>query len=319
MKNLGSFLVLALPLMLACGGDENVNGAGGTAGTPGTGGAGGTGPIFSADPPLLLDEDERPAMVEIPSDYNPSTSYPLVVVLHGAGVTGRIQAGFWRMFDVIDEKQFVMVYPDGINNVWNATEACCDPTGEVDDVGYITGLIEEAQEVYNIDADRVYLMGHSNGGFMSFRMACERSDLITAIVSLAGSTFDDPDDCQPATPPVSVLVVHGLEDQTIPYEGSMAGAFSFPGAVETVERFAVRAGCSVDDTASLDNIDLTDDYDGAETERVAYAMGCNEGLDAELWTLVQETCATSGCNAHIPVFTEVWADMTTDWLFRHSR
>ncbi len=188
MKNLASLLLLALPLTLGCGGDDGSSGVGGT---PGTGGAGGAGQVFSANPPLVLAEDERPAMVAIPSDYDPETSYPLLILLHGAGAWGELQANFFRMFDVIDDKQFVFVYPDGINNVWNATEACCDPTGEVDDVGYISGLIEEAQAVYNIDA--------------------------------------------------------------------------------------------------------------------------------ELWTLLPLECAAALCNPHIPVFTEVWADVTTDWLFRHSR
>ena len=67
----------------------------------------------------------------------------------------------------------------------------------MDDVGYLSGLIAEAEQTYNIDPKRVYLIGHSNGGFMSFRMACEASELITAIVSLAGSTFENPADCQP--------------------------------------------------------------------------------------------------------------------------
>jgi polyhydroxybutyrate depolymerase len=294
MKNLASFLLLALSLALGCGGGE-----------------GGTGAIFAADPPLALDEDERPAMVAIPSDYDPSISYPLLILLHGRGATGQLEAIYLRMFDVIDVKQFVFVYPDGISNAWNATEACCDPTGEVDDVGYISRLIGEAQEVYNIDANRVYLMGHSNGGFMSFRMACERSDLITAIVSLAGSTFDDPADCQPATLPVSALAVHGTDDETVPYGGSMNGAFSFPSAVETVERFAARAGCDVGSPTTLESINLTGD-DVAETERVAYTIGCDEATDFELWTIEG--------GPHIPVFIDTeWATRTTDWLLLHSR
>ena len=253
MKILASLLLLAFPLALGCSG-SGTGGGGGTGGA-GTGGTGGT--VFSAEPPLVLDEDERPAMVAIPFDYDPTKSHPLVVLLHGAGVFGGLQANFWQMFNVIDEKQFVFVYPDGIDGVWNATQACCDPTGEVDDVGYISGLIEEAQQVYNIDAKRVYLMGHSNGGFMSYRMVCERSDLITAIVTLAGSTFDDPADCQPATLPVSVLHVHGTDDQTVPYEGRTIGDFSYPGAVETTERFAARAGCDANATEPLGTIDLT--------------------------------------------------------------
>ena len=311
MKILASILLLTVSLALGCG-----SGSSGSDGTGGAGGAGGS--VFSANPPLLLDEDGRPAMVAIPSDYDSTSSHPLVIVLHGAGVWGELQANFWGLFDVVDQQQLVLVYPDGIDGIWNGGSCCGN--AEVDDVGYISGLIEEAQQVYNIDADRVYLMGHSNGGFMSFRMACERPDLITAIVSLAGSTFDDPSDCQPGSPPVSALVVHGTEDQTIPYEGSMEEGFRFPGAVETAERFAGLAGCNVDNVTALDNIDLTDDYDGAETERISYG-GCDEGLGTELWTIVEDDCAKSTCNGHIPVFvlTGTWASVTTDWLLNHSR
>ncbi len=311
MKNLASLLLLALPLTLGCGGDDGSSGVGGT---PGTGGAGGAGQVFSANPPLVLAEDERPAMVAIPSDYDPETSYPLLILLHGAGdqITGRLQAAWFQLFDVIDERQLVLVYPDGVDGRWNGA-GCCAATDEVDDVGYITGLIEEAQQVYNIDADRVYLMGHSNGAWMSFRMACERSELITAIVTLAGATWNDPNDCQPATLPVSVLNVHGTADMTVPYEGRGEGeAFPIPGAVETVERWAGRAGCDLAAATPLESMDLFPDIEGVETARVAYLEGCAQGIDAELWTI--------NGGPHIPVFigTE-WAALTTDWLLRHSR
>jgi polyhydroxybutyrate depolymerase len=315
MSKLPFVLLAALPLVFGCSdGDGGAGGGGGAGGSGGTGGM-----VFSADPPLVLAEEERPAMVAIPSDYDPEVSYPLLLLLHGAGVTGRIQAGFFLMFDAVEEKDFVLVYPDGIDNVWNATPACCDPTGEVDDVGYLSGLIEEAKQVYNIDEDRVYLMGHSNGGFMSFRMACERSDLFTAMVSLAGSTFQDPADCQPADPPVSVLIAHSPQDPTVAYEG-IVGEDGYPGAIEVAERFREQAGC-LDDPTVLPDVDLTDDWPGAETERVSYQLGCDEGLDVELWTIVtsEETCTRSTCNPHIPVFTDAWADTTIDWLFQHSR
>ncbi|MCZ6807376.1 MAG: hypothetical protein O7F08_10510, partial [Deltaproteobacteria bacterium] len=296
MKKLASLLLLALPLALGCSSsDGGSTGTGGTGGTAGTGGAGGS--VFSADPPLVLDEDERPAMVAIPSDYDPSTSYPLLILFHGIGFTGMIQAGFFQIFDIIDERQLVFVYPDGIDGAWNGA-GCCGDSGDVDDVGYITGLIEEAKQVYNIDEDRVYLMGHSNGSWMSFRMACERSELIAAIVTLAGATWNDPDDCQPATLPVSVLNVHGTADMSVPYEG---GDFQ-PGAVETVERFAGRAGCDLEATTSLESIDLFPTLAGVETHRVSYSTGCAEGIDAELWTIEE--------GPHTPVFLETeWASL----------
>jgi len=307
MKNLLAILVFAM--VLGCGSDDS-NNAGGTGGN--TGGTGGQ--DFSADPPLVIGSEERPAEVDIPTDYDPTVSHPLLMVLHGFGpFTGRIQAGFLGILNVVDEKHLVVLLPDGTlnedgNRFWNATEACCDPSDTVDDVGYLSGLIEEAKQTYNIDPNRVYLMGHSNGGFMSLRMACEASELITAIVSLAGSTFEDPADCQPATVPVSVLAVHGTADETIAYEGVDG---RFPGAVETAERFASAGGCDTDSPTDEGFVDLVPDLEGAETDKVAYSTGCDEGIDGGLWTIND--------GVHIPVFSADFADMTTDWLLRHSR
>ena len=299
-------LLIGLALLVGCGSSSE------------------SGSDFSPDPPTVIGTEDRPASVAIPKDYDSNTTYPLLMVLHGAGADGQTQAGYFQLFPLVDEKQFVMVYPNGElsdadRRLWNGA-GCCTSDDSVDDVGYLSDLIEEAKQTYNVDPKRVYLMGHSNGGFMSFRMACERTDLITAIVSLAGSTFDDPADCQPATLPVSVLAVHSTNDGTIFYDGgTTVFGGDYPGAVETVERFAAQAGCDVGSTTMLESIDLTNDYDGAETERVAYTTGCDAGLDAELWTLLPLECAATACNPHIPVFTEVWADVTTDWLFRHSR
>jgi polyhydroxybutyrate depolymerase len=318
MKTLICFLVLTMAL--GCGSTDSGN-TGGTGGTGGQAGAGGTGgQNFSPDPPLIIGGDERPAEVDIPTDYDPTASHPLVIVLHGFGTDGVTETGYLQLFDFVDEKQFVLIFPDGTLNdnddrFWNATQACCDPGNTVDDVGYLSGLIEEAKATYNIDPKRVYLIGHSNGGFMSFRMACEASELITAIVSLAGSTFDDPADCQPATTPVSVLAVHGTADATIPYEGRTSEPdreiFGFPGAVETVERFASAGGCDTNSPTDEGSVDLIPSLEGAETDKVAYSTGCDEGIDAGLWTLNE--------GGHIPFFSTAFADMTTDWLFRHSR
>jgi polyhydroxybutyrate depolymerase len=235
------------------------------------------------------------------------------MVLHGFGADGFVETAYLQLFDFVDEKQFVLIYPDGTLNdqdqrFWNGTPACCDFNDSVDDVGYLSGLIEEAEQTYNIDPKRVYLIGHSNGGFMSFRMACEASELITAIVSLAGSTFDDPADCAPATAPVSVLAIHGTADATIPYDGLPN---LYPGAVETTERAATAGGCDVGSPTAEGSVDLVPGIDGAETDKVAYSTGCDEGIDAALWTINE--------GGHIPVFSTEFADMTTDWLFGHSR
>lgn len=318
MKNLVSFLIIST--MLACGSDSastaGTGGSGGVGGMGGDGGSGGQG--FSSDPPLVLDADERPADVDIPTDYDPSVSYPLVVLLHGAGTDGRTQAGYLQLFNFVDEKQFIMAYPNGTPNeegrrLWNGA-VCCTGDDAIDDVGYISGLIEEAKETYNIDATRVYLIGHSNGGFMSFRMACEAPTLFTALVSLAGGTYEDPADCEPGTPPVSALIVHGTADLTIPYEGS-PGAYI--AGVEATERSAESAGCDPETSTFLESLDLLPAVDGDETDLYAYSTGCDEGLDAELWIMND--------GGHQPFFQALdsgkplFPELIIDWLYRHSR
>ncbi len=92
---------------------------------------------------------------------------------------------------------FVYATPDGTidgdgNRFWNATDACCNfDRRTVDDVAYLSSVIADIQGQLAIDPKRIAVVGHSNGGFMSYRMACERSDLVGAVVSLAGATFAD--------------------------------------------------------------------------------------------------------------------------------
>ncbi|UCH29247.1 MAG: prolyl oligopeptidase family serine peptidase [Myxococcales bacterium] len=276
---------------------------------------------FSPDPPLVIGTDERPASVAIPQDYDPEVTYPLLMVLHGRGADGQTQAGYFQLFPLVDEKQFVMIYPDGGKfnasgaRVWNGALCCAEPGDPIDDVGYLSDLIEEAKRTYNVDPKRVYLMGHSNGGFMSFRMACEASAFFTAMVSLAGSTWLDPDLCRPNTPPVSVLVVHGTADDTVFYDGGIFESdgmqYGYPGAVELSERSAATAGCDPETTTPLGMVDLVPSIEGEETERIGYRTGCDEGLGVELWTIED--------GPHIPLFTIDFADMATDWLFEQSR
>lgn len=280
----------------------------------------------ASNPPLTIGAD-RPAEVQIPSNYTATTRYPLIIVLHGYGVTGAIQSAYLGLNDRVDSKQFVMVRPDGTANAndtrfWNATPACCagvaaaeDNSGEdysgIDDVAYIRSLIEEAARTYSIDTSRIGLFGHSNGGFMALRMACESSDYVTALVSLAGSTFEDPATCAPASNPVSVLTIHGDLDETILYtEGAILGD-SYPGAVETSGRFASLAGCDAGNPLVQENLDVDGNIDGAETTVLNYA-DCNEDTAVEFWTIMG--------GPHIPFpWVPNAQDLYVDWLIDHPR
>jgi polyhydroxybutyrate depolymerase len=268
-----------------------------------------------ANPPLAIG-GERQANVDIPVDYNTATRYPLLVVLHGFGGSGLIQALYFDLIAMVDTRQYVLVRPDGTmsdrgSRFWNSNAWCCAFTPEqqeIDDVAYIRGLIEEAAATYSIDPTRVGLIGHSNGGFMSLTMACEASELVTAVVSLAGSTFEEFESCQPASCPLSVLAVHGTDDQVIFYEGKVA---TYPGATETAERYAILAGCDASNPVQAGELDLVTNLPGADTAVQAYP-GCLGDTEVELWTIDD--------GPHTPGPWQPGArDLFVDWLLDHPR
>jgi polyhydroxybutyrate depolymerase len=271
-----------------------------------------------ASNPTLEIGKSRPAQVLIPSDYNTSTRYPLIILLHGYGANGFVQMLYLGLDTRVDAKQYVLVTPDGTPDIegtrfWNSTPACCafsEQDRQVDDVSYIRSLVEEAAATYSIDTRRIGLVGHSNGGFMALRMACEASDIITAVVSLAGSTFAEDSSCAPASFPVSVLAMHGDSDQTIFYEGSPFEG-SYPGAKETIARFAAHAGCDTNNPFMSPGIDLVGSLEGDETIVLTYG-DCDQGADVALWTIVD------GPHSPFP-----WADAGVnaylDWIIEHQR
>ena len=130
----------------------------------------------------------------------------------------------------------------------------------------------------------MYLVGHSNGGFMSHRFACDRAGRVAAIVSLAGAQWKDPARCEPSQP-VNVLQVHGDRDESIELRGGRTPRRHLSGARETVATWAGKNGCdgTLGDTG--ERLDLAAPrLEGAETT-VARYCGCGGG-DVELWTIL---------------------------------
>lgn len=270
-----------------------------------------------SNPPIEVDES-RPASVVVPSNYNTDTRYPLIIVLHGAGANGTGQAAYLGLSDRVDEGQYVLIKPEGRPRndglqVWDATAACCafgELVGGDDDVNYLRGLIEQAVNTYSIDPSRIALFGHSNGGFMSLRLACEVSEYVTTIISLAGSAFENAKSCAPASRPVSIMFLHGDSDETVLYKGGVLYA-PYPGAVESSERYATLYGCDVANPVVGPNQDVAGSVNGAETTVLAYP-DCDEGVEIALWTIV------GGVHLPTPWVPEA-QDTFVDWLTRHAR
>lgn len=253
---------------------------------------------------------DRPARVVLPSDYDGSTALPLVILLHGYSATAAMQDEYFGLSAAVDDLQFLLVLPNGMTDgsgkpFWNATPACCDfgDTG-VDDVTYLHNVLLEMKANYNVDATRVFFVGHSNGGFMAYRMACEIADEITGIVSLAGATYLDESNCDAARP-VHVLHIHGTSDLLDPY----AGTFRWPGAETTVERWATRAGCS-DTATELGTVDIDTTLSGEETHELRYDQGCTTDVDVELWKIQG--------GDHVPNLGDNFASLILGWAFSHT-
>lgn len=278
------------------------------AGCSGSGGGGADGG------PRTTFGGERPVELTVPAAYDAESQWPLLMVLHGYGVTPAIQTGYFGVNALVDSHGVLLIAPEGTTNqandpFWNATDACCGFGASVDDVAYLRSLIEDVSTDYSVDASRVFVIGHSNGGFMTHRMACDASDLVTAAVSLAGMTWLDPSDCAPSDD-VSVLQIHGDLDDTIFYAGGTVDASvpGYPSAAETVAHWQTYDGCAPG--LVLDPVRKDLDFGLAGEETRVERFDCGTSLDVELWTM-------EGAG-HIPDFHDFARDVWP-WLDAHPR
>lgn len=265
---------------------------------------------------LFLNLGRGPVRIYIPSTYNPETPAPLVILLHGYGSSGAGQESYMRFAPLSEEYGFLYAHPDGTTNpsgsrFWNATDACCNFFGSnVDDSGYLLALIDAVKAQLSVDDRRVHFIGHSNGGFMSYRMACDHAETVAAIASLAGATWNDPVDCSPIAP-VHVLQIHGTNDSVIRYDGGTLGSNPYPGAIESVEQWASFDGCSLIPQTDLPPLDLDSSIPGAESTVRRYADACDLGGSGELWTIVG--------GSHTPNLSPSFSRLVVEYLLDHPK
>lgn len=160
----------------------------------------------------------RSYIVHLPTNYDPANQYPLVINMHGFSNTAAIQETYTGMNTVADTGNFILIYPDGISTTWNAGFLSPYNSG-VDDVGFISALLDTAIANYSIDTLRVYACGMSNGGYMSYRLACELENRFAAIASVTGSMPDSMEFYCQNNRAVPVMQVHGTTDPTVNYNG----------------------------------------------------------------------------------------------------
>jgi polyhydroxybutyrate depolymerase len=244
---------------------------------------------------LMHDGLTRTYKLHVPASYDKVKAVPLVLTLHGGGGDAEASIKSTLMNTKSDREGFIVAYPEGTGKTalsitwgtWNSGRCC----GTADDVGFISKMIDQLKIDFNIDAKRIYATGHSNGARMSYRLACELSDKIAAIATVASAgTFDN---CNPQRP-IPVIHFDGTEDICSPYEGSTSCGKCFIDFLNNIGIPAKQENIYTCDSvtdyiANLKNIDGCSDevkttYQDGNAECITYAQ-CRDSVEVTLCTI----------------------------------
>ena len=273
-----------------------------------------TGIVFSSSAQQTInasithDGIERDYILYVPEIYDGSTAVPLVLNFHGFGSSASQQMFYGDFRDIADTEGFLLVHPEGTtfigNQFWNVGFPGLSST--IDDVGFTEALIDELATLYTIDLDRVYATGMSNGGFMSFLLACQLSEKIAAVASVTGSmTQDTFDDCN-AQLPTPVLQIHGTEDDVVLYNENN---LSLP-IPDVISYWVDHNNCeTTPTTTTLPDVDVSD---GSTIEYSVYEDGDN-GITTEHMKVIGgghtwpgSVLNSAGTNQDIDASMEIW-------------
>jgi len=204
---------------------------------------------------LAFGNATRTYVLHLPPDYARHVPLPLVVAFHGGGGDAAAFQRAAKLDAQADALGWAVVYPDGTGHwdrrllTWNAG-SCCGSAQEdrVDDVGFVLALLADLARDLDLDATRVYAVGHSNGGMMAYRLASAAPSHIAAVASVAGPDMTERGGSGPAVP---VLHIHSVDDPRANYDGGQAKVLAFVSHYvefrsvdETLSRWRDRDGCT---------------------------------------------------------------------------
>jgi polyhydroxybutyrate depolymerase len=213
----------------------------------------------------------RTYSVYLPASFQPDESFPLLIALHGLTQNGNTMLSFSGFNAIADTGNFVVVYPNGISNSWNVG---LSGGSSADDVGFLVALVDTLHHQFNIDFNKVYATGFSNGGFMSYKLACEVPDTFAAIAPVSGTmTEASLANCQPSVA-MPVLHIHGTSDFVVSYTGNF-GNVSAEAALEVWTGF--------NNCPAAPMVEVLPDLvsEGSTVERYTWAP-CDDGTEVVL-------------------------------------
>ena len=246
----------------------------------------------------------------VPAVYTGASARPLVFNLHGYTSNALAQQQYTIFEPIADTANFLMVFPQGTKDgsnqpYWNAGIS----TSGVNDIQFLSNLIDSISVQYNIDANRIYSCGLSNGGFMSETLACELSNRITAIASVAASMYTTQygTNCHP-TRPVPVMQISGTADGTVLYNGSSI----FVHTDSVVKYWVTKNMCNP--TAAFSNVPNINTGDGCTAERYVYSGGLS-GSTVELYKVIGGGHSWPGSPYIIAVTNQDFSASKEIWRF----
>jgi polyhydroxybutyrate depolymerase len=208
---------------------------------------------------------ERQYLIYIPNSYNGQSKLPLMINFHGFGGEVNDHLAYTDMRSLADSENFILIYPQGSElggySHWNAALNGGDNKSTVDDLGFVEALINLHSDIVNLK--RVYAVGYSNGGMMSYALACYKSNLIAAIGSVSGSMLQT--DCTPSHS-IPLIKLHGTSDSVISYDGN-----SYYSSVESILGFWI----NFNKTSTSPVFETVDD-NGTTIQKHLYDGGTNE-------------------------------------------
>ena len=257
-----------------------------------------------ADKTSVVIGADRPAELFLPISKPSNEPSGILLDLHGYGGNSMSQTSYTFLKQAALDAGLAYLAPDGTKDrsgtrFWNASDACCNfAKSNVDDVAYIDSLIDEMSDSYNLDKSRIYLFGHSNGHFMSYKYLCMSKNKVAAISGLAGSMDVDSTVCSGKSG--NVLHIHGDSDGTISYAGGSIFAKRYQSVEDLMKGWSNNNQCSAN---SENKLDLISAMSGEETTSVAYT--CSKG-SLELWKI--------NGGVHVPILDRGFADKVVSWL-----
>lgn len=196
---------------------------------------------------MLSSGVERKYLLHVPETYDPSTPSPLVLSIHGFSSWPQNLMETSRWNDLADREGFIVVYPSGTGfpKRWRLPVNVMGLSASEEDVIFLTGLIDSLEQQYNIDSQRVYINGFSNGAGMTVVMGCRLSERVAAVGGVAGAYVFPLESCN-QTRPVPMIAFHGTADPVVPYSGGTTASFDapFPNIPEWMGKSAELNGCS---------------------------------------------------------------------------